>query len=845
MARQQGIKAQNNFVGGLITETTALRFPDNSCSEANNVTFDFTGTVKRRKGYEYETGYTLNSITPVSGDAYTEFFWTAVAGDGSVNLFVQQQGKTIHFFDLSSSNTVSSNKKSFTIDLSTYLPSGSAADPALRECQYAVSRGNLVIVNSACNPIYVVYSVSGDSITVGTITVYQRDLVGLNDGLAIDNRPTYAAVADLITGNPEHYYNILNQGWFTGDALTQWDLARADMPSNCDVTLLYRASETDAFDNTKVTARSPGNTPAPKGHFILEATKPDRSAALVAGGYSAVTFSASSTLISAGLGSIIGDMTNNQSSAFDGDTSANWASITTVAWKPGAGGIDTSYIGKNYGSQPQSIISAKIYAATNGGLINGANPTVSINLYGKNGSAPASGTDGTLLGSTSVVDGVLATTTTITSSDSSTSYQYVWIYLSNAHTSGTYNPGVGEIEFYTPTSNDAAPNTTERFKSVAAYAGRVFYAGVDALGLNSFIWFSQILERTDQYGLCYQKQDPTSEDFADLNPDDGGVIKIPEIGAIYKLFPYQSSLLILANNGVWRVSGSTGSSFKANDYQVKKLSSIGVNNTMACVDFAGVPVWWAEDGIYTAAYNANFDSFDVQNITLNTIASFFNDIPTGNRPYAKGYYDYYGKVVYWLFNDDDAATDKYSYNKVLCLDGLTKAFYPWTISALTNGYVRGICLVNDGSKINPSRIKYTTQVGNYLTYSEVHDTTYRDWTIVTGGTDYSSYFITGWSIDGQGQKFFQSNYVFVYLNQVDNSSCKIQGQWDFASTGSSGKFSSKQELYNSSLTDRHVNMRRLKLRGKGRALQIKFESYINKPFEIIGWSLAESTNATV
>lgn len=845
MARQQGIKSQNNFVGGLITETTALRFPDNACFEASDVVFDFTGTVSRRKGFEFETGYSLNPITPVAGDVYTEFFWVAAAGNGAINLLVQQQGKTLHFFDLSQDNVVSPNKKDFTVDLTTYVPSGSTADPALRECQYAVSRGNLVVVNPACNPIYIIYSVAGDSITVGTITIYQRDLIGLDDGLDLTERPAYGTVAGLVAGNPEHYYNILNQGWFTGDALSQWDTARTDMPSNADVTLLFRASETDAFDNNKVTARNAGNTPAPKGHFILEATNPDREAALVAEGFSAVVLSPPSTLISPGLGSIIGDFDTNTSIAFDGNTLGDWAVPSSVCKKSGAGGVDVSYIGKNYSSLPQNIVQAIVYAPSNGGLVSVANPTVTIDLYGKNGSAPASGTDGTLLGTLSVSDGAVSASHTIDSSDVTTYWDYVWVRLSNAHTSGSYNPGVAEVEFYTKESSEEIPNTTERFKSVASYTGRLFYAGVDALGLNTYIWFTQILERTDQYGKCYQKQDPTSEDFADLNPDDGGVIVIPEIGSIYKLFTYQSSLLVLANNGVWRISGSAGSSFKSNDYQIKKLTSIGVNNAQACVDFGGVPLWWAEDGIYTAVYNANYDSFDVQNITLTTIASFFTGIPANTRPYVKGFYDYYDKVVYWLYNNNADTTDYYSYNRVLCFDGVTKAFYPWTISDLTDGIIRGLSFVSDGSKIKQSLMKYTIQLGNDLTYAECSDETLQDWTITTGGTDYRSYFITGHSVDGQAQKFFQTNYVFVYLNQLENSSCYLQAHWDFANSGSSGKYSSRQELYNSARTNKFVNMRRLKVRGKGRAVQFLFESNTDKPFEIIGWSIQESVNASI
>jgi hypothetical protein len=42
-----------------------------------------------------------------------------------------------------------------------------------------------------------------------------------------------------------------------------------------------------------------------------------------------------------------------------------------------------------------------------------------------------------------------------------------------------------------------------------------------------------------------------------------------------------------------------------------------------------------------------------------------------------------------------------------------------------------------------------------------------------------------------------------------------------------------------------MRFRRLKVRGKGRALQLRFESETGKPFTIVGWAYKGSANADV
>jgi hypothetical protein len=386
--------------------------------------------------------------------------------------------------------------------------------------------------------------------------------------------------------------------------------------------------------------------------------------------------------------------------------------------------------------------------------------------------------------------------------------------------------------------------TTKRPNSIAFFAGRVWYAGIPDEGWSSKVYFSQIAQTEDQYKRCYQKQDPTSEFFADLLPDDGGVINIQDLGRVQKLFAIQDALMVFADNGVWIISGFGGQGFRANEYQVRKISSVGMNSPLSVVDAKGTPLWWGEDGIYTARFAPDNGNFTVESITLNTIKSFYLDIPSFNRQFVQGAYDARDEKVYWVYYDGEysSTNDHHKYDKVLVLNMRSGAFYPWEINDATPD-VRGVVYVQPGDRSSVPVVKYPTtanisSTNEYLTFSEFYQTSYLDWETPTGDSaSYESYFITGYRLDGDGQRFSQPQYLFVYLDTASNSSAFAQGIFDFTNSSSSGKWSTAQQLYNSALTYRDVNFRRLKVRGKGRSMQLKMYSEAGKPFTIIGWTV--------
>jgi hypothetical protein len=522
---------------------------------------------------------------------------------------------------------------------------------------------------------------------------------------------------------------------------------------------------------------------------------------------------------------------------FDGDSTSG---STTCAFRTGLG-----YVGKDL-LAGKAIYKVQVYGYAN-------TDSKTLTLRGKN-TLPANASDGVSLGTTTLT--TADSMVTINSNDKSTTYQYVWIQVSGG--TASTNVTLREMYIFEAVTDDVVTTddvTPERPTHVAFFASRVWYAGTTASALNNNVYFSQVVEGPGQYGKCYQTNDPTSEILFDILPSDGGVIRIPEMGKVVKLYNYQTSLLVFATNGVWIIQGGSGG-FSATDYSIRRISSLGSQSPHSFVDIKGLPLWWGENGILRIDYNPQFDSFSVESITDQTIRNFITDIPADNRRYVKGAYDALNSVVYWMY-DDREDTSPYLYTRVLCLNVLSGAFYPWEISNSVPR-VRGIVYTFDSIGITDPLIKYTTTINvdasnEYLTFSENSSNAhYYDWYTYGNeiGTEsdmvsYDSYAVSGYKIHGEAQRFFQPNYVIVYLESEEDSSCFMQGIFDFTNSGASGKWSTKQQVYNSILINRDVKSRRLKVRGKGRSLQFKFTSEEGKPFTIIGWSTLESANAAV
>ena len=149
--------------------------------------------------------------------------------------------------------------------------------------------------------------------------------------------------------------------------------------------------------------------------------------------------------ISKGTGINIGTLTANGglAAAFDGNISQPTASSAVL---PSAG-PGPSYIGKNYSAAPQKIAQAKTWGSNDTGYMGGGLAST-LNLRAKNGSAPASSSDGTLLGSVGPITDVdNANPQTISSNNSATAWDYVWI---ETVWSGSAQSVMAEVQFFNP-----------------------------------------------------------------------------------------------------------------------------------------------------------------------------------------------------------------------------------------------------------------------------------------------------------------------------------------------------------------------------------------------------------
>lgn len=418
----------------------------------------------------------------------------------------------------------------------------------------------------------------------------------------------------------------------------------------------------------------------------------------------------------------------------------------------------------------------------------------------------------------------------------------------------------------------------QRPSTTAFYAGRVWYGGIQSLGYNANLYFSQVLDNINKAGLCYQVEDPTDEKLFDLLPTDGGIITIHGCGTIHKLMPMGNSLMVFASNGVWQITGNQGIGFTAVDYSINKISSIPSVSWNSFVDVQGTPMWWNFDGIY-AVQGSQQGQPSVQSLTMTSIDTFFKDIPTSNKKFVKGSFDPLSKIVQWVYRSTESGSlnQNYEFDSILNLNTISGAFYPWSISGANtmindivniegvSGNVEEVIVVDDSAVTvvdgSAATVTIFSSVGNPLssafkylcstpsgstyniTFADNVNTTYKDWVSDTN-SDYTSYFVSGYQIRGDAQRNFQDNYVIIHGRTMDDYQMDFQGIFDWATDTDSNRFGTKQRVQ---LTDTNLQYqnKRLLLRGTGKSCQFKVISISGKPFDLTGWSVYVTGNQSI
>lgn len=470
---------------------------------------------------------------------------------------------------------------------------------------------------------------------------------------------------------------------------------------------------------------------------------------------------------------------------------------------------------------------------------------------------------------------------------------------------GTSLTGNGHfiLDFFSKDRNTASGLTgitteieTTRFKSVATFSGRIFYAGLTSAKNGGKILFSKLLDNISEAGRCYQQNDPTAEDISDLLDTDGGVISIPEAMNIQKLYVVGSSLMVFAENGIWRISG-VDNVFRATEYAIQKVSSIGINNTKTFIDVEGIPIWWSKFGIHTITVDQVSGSASEQNLSIPTIQSFFDAIDGNAKDRCEGVYDHINKRAMWFYPENgEGSTSKK--NKVLTLDIALQAFYPWTVEdqATNTHYIVGAqyftgfgadtydvdVLLSTGDDVVTSTgddvvISKVSQVSlansaivlmvrngvtGKMTMALFKGVDFLDW----GTANYSSYAEAGYDFMGDLVLKKNSPYIQVYLRPTETgwtgsedtgytpvreSSILISSFWDFRTSTSSSAQQGYRLKYTPVVNPSDLNTwdypeevmtSRLKVRGHGRSMRLRFESEQGKDFVLLGYGIIQGAN---
>lgn len=409
---------------------------------------------------------------------------------------------------------------------------------------------------------------------------------------------------------------------------------------------------------------------------------------------------------------------------------------------------------------------------------------------------------------------------------------------------------------------------------ICEFAGRIFYAGFggsylagDARSptLNNYVFFSQLVKNDADITKCYQVGDPTSRDNSEVVETDGGFVRIAGARKIVAFQQLGSNLVILADNGVWTLSGGSDFGFSATNYKVDKVSDFGCVSPTSIVTDGNSLLFWGSDAIYAASGN-NTGMLVVDDITRDTIQTRYNSFPLAGKRNCRGVYDLFNKKLRWVFN---TGTLFQASNNVqeLVFDLSLKCFYLNSI-ANTPDYKRTLTTpVFYSSRSKPLFYIYTfvpVDLPNTISYSfaEYKDTGFRDWRSFDGvGVDAKAYMLTGAMLAGDSAVDKQTPYILTHMKPtetgadsegvaINQSSCLMRAQWDWSNNINSNKFGSTQEVYGyrhpnfTNTNDGYdVTTTKRKLRGKGKAISLHFETQPDKDCQLLGWSLTINGNA--
>lgn len=286
MPRATGSKDVVSLAKGLITEASALVFPENATTDELNFLLDLKGAIrKRRLGLENEVAdFTVPLLEGQTATVEDIHYWQAPdvlvivyriftpspwTGEGSPT------SQTLVRIHKNNTNYTLLNWSGAGTDLELY--------PDTVPVQVAESTNNIVIGADGYIPRLLEWDDSTSTITAHAVNIYIRDFELVEDGLYVSERPSSLS--------ENHQYNLYNAGWWGErrhqhtasqpfqDPVTTFFSAESVYPSNADIVSVGMSANengVDTFRPDQLTSINVGSTEAPRGHYIYNIATFDR-----------------------------------------------------------------------------------------------------------------------------------------------------------------------------------------------------------------------------------------------------------------------------------------------------------------------------------------------------------------------------------------------------------------------------------------------------------------------------------------------------------------------------------------------------------------------------------------
>ena len=437
---------------------------------------------------------------------------------------------------------------------------------------------------------------------------------------------------------------------------------------------------------------------------------------------------------------------------------------------------------------------------------------------------------------------------------------FTWPYPSAEWASSSSTPRVTPVPLIYNTNINNYNIQKERFSTVAVYAGRAWYASVEVAPLSTTIYFSKVISNKKDMTRCYQDADPTSLTNSAPVATDGGQLSITNAGKIHTLVPFNNSLIVIAEQGTWVVTGSRGDVFNALSFQVYQLDNTPCYANASPVEAKGVLFYWTQSGINAVQIDQDGIRQQALSITDSRLQSYITSIGESAQTSIIGRYNHMDDTIMWAFRKDAA---NYGLDEALLYRPSLNAFFKYTlpsdIIANESGIVDILPLFSAHTSESEAKDswKFIKRYESSGVYYYISQGFHPDRELV-----FPSGYLTTWPTDIgdlRSNKKFDGISVAFKITETDYStdgsgdiqltpasSCTMQGRFDNDITGTGNKWSSAKEAYRltrlpfltgsgsldlgySTLVTNNV------IRGSGEFVQLHFSSPATKACHLLGW----------